>query len=257
MEMPTFQILTILGGILTALFTFFFKIRNIQKKLEEDSQAIQERQREMLQQINDFSRQMMTITLQIAPQFAFSPYPQQMQTFSPSDISLFDIRGSHFTPEKKILADYVVDEVIRRSIDPDAGGDEKLYVILILDAGSTVYPIFRKLCSHPSFQFNKINADRLKIITNNLAGVSDLIKYGRIGDPIHAQTLFDCRILHGYANSLYEASLSEKTYADLNAAVAEFKAKVGPHQTVLILSVTSGNYVSIQDGILVHCYDDL
>jgi DeoR/GlpR family transcriptional regulator of sugar metabolism len=237
-----------------AAFASFYAARMYRTRIlfEKQAKNIQDQQKQILQQMSEFGTQLMTHTLKIAPQFAFSPYTQLLPPISPSDISLFDRRRSHFTPEKEKLAEKIVEDV-RTQIDKEAGGDEQLTIILILDAGSTVFPIFRQLCVHPAFQFNRANARRLKIITNNLPGVSQLIKYGRIGDPIRARTLFECRILVGFAHSQYEASLSSQTSNDLQNAVEEFRQEIqesGADNKIKVVSVTTGNYVSTTHGIL-------
>jgi len=197
--------------------------------------------------MSEFSTALMNQTLKIAPQFAFTPYPQLLPHSASFEISLFERRRSRFTPEKDLLADLVV-----KKVSDLIEKDEELLIILILDAGSTVFPIFKRLCIHPSFQFDRTKARRLKIITNNLPGVSDLIRYGRIGDPTIARTLFQCRVLTGFADSQYEACLSNETASDLRKAVDESRHAIKDTEStkVRVVSVTTGNYISISDGIL-------
>lgn len=245
--------LTLLAAAVAAVASFYAaRMYKARTAFEAQAKEIQAQQKQVLQQMSEFGTQLMTQTLRVAPQFAVSPYPQLLPIVSPADLSLFDRRRSHFAPEKELLAGQTV-ERIRRLVDAEAGGDEQMTVILILDAGSTVFPIFRQLCQHPAFQFNRENASRLKIITNNLPGVAELIQYGRIGDPVRARTLFKCRILVGYAHSQYEASLSSQTAADLRRAVEEFQKESEASRSsgrVKVVSVTTGNYVSTPEGIL-------
>ena len=143
--------------------------------------------------------------------------------------------------------------MISARVDPERGGQADLQIILILDSGSTIFPIFRQLCVHPTFQFARSNADRVKIITNNLPGVTDLMRYGRIGGKRRVRTLFECRILSGFAHSAYGASLNKGTSADLEIAVNEFKQSIhcsGSKQDPLVISVITGNYVSVTEGVL-------
>jgi len=226
---------------------YSYKLDKLRVEFEKTAKNIQDQQMHMLEGMSEFSRQLMTQTLKVAPQIAFSPYPQLLPSVTPSDMSLFDRRRSHFTPEKDLLAKEIV-EILRKQIEED----EDLTIILILDAGSTVFPIFRLLCTHPAFQFDRTNARRLKIITNNLPGVSDLTTYGRIGERLVARTLFRCRILSGYAHSEYEASLGDQTATDLRNAIKEFKDAIQTSRsdTIKVVSVTTGNYVSVAEGIL-------
>jgi len=241
-------IAAIVAPLAAALASYYtFKLNKVRIQFEENAKNIQHKQNILLQNVNDFSQQLMTQTLKVTPQYAFLPYQHTFPQITPSDISLFDLRRSHFTPEKEILTQKIV-EILRSEILKD----ETLNIILILDAGSTVFPIFRQLCTHPTFQFDRKNASRLKIITNNLPGVSELTKYGRIGERKVARTLFRCRILSGYAHSEYEASLGPQTSSDLRSAIEELRqSNLEPKENnIKIVSVTTGNYVSLVDGIL-------
>lgn len=242
------QVATVVAAIAAAVASIYaYRLNKLRIQFEENAKNIQDQQKHILQSISEFSRQLMTQTLKVAPQIAFSPYPQLLPLVTPSDMSLFDQRRSHFTPEKDLLAKEIV-EILRKQIEED----KDLTIILILDAGSTVFPIFRQLCTHPTFQFDRTNARRLKIITNNLPGVSDLTTYGRIGERLVARTLFRCRILSGYAHSEYEASLGDQTATDLRNAIDEFKNAIQTSRsdTIKVVSVTTGNYVSLTEGIL-------
>lgn len=239
---------TVVAAIAAAVASIYaFRLDKLRIQFERNAKNIQDQQKHVLQSVSEFGRQLMTQTLKIAPQIAFSPYPQLLPSVTPSDMSLFDQRRAHFTPEKNLLAKEVV-EILRKQIEED----EDLTIILILDAGSTVFPIFRQLCTHPTFQFDRTNARRLKIITNNLPGVSDLTTYGRIGERLVARTLFRCRILSGYAHSEYEASLGDQTAVDLRSAIDEYKSAIQTSRsdTIKTVSVTTGNYVSLTEGIL-------
>jgi hypothetical protein len=244
------SILAGLAAIFAAVASYYtYKLRKLRIQVEESTKSIQERQSQLLGEMSEFGNAIIQQTLKVAPQFAFSPYQQLLSTTTLTDMSLFDRRRSHFTPEKELLADVIV-----KRISSYIDKDDDLFIILILDAGSTVYPIFRRLCRHPSFQFDRNKARRLKIITNNLPGVADLIRYGHIGDPSVARTLFQCRILSGFAHSQYEASLSNETAADLLKAVSEFRESIRKDQPqadkVKVISVTTGNYISIKEGVL-------
>lgn len=244
-QIVSMAIATIAAGIVSY---YSYRLHKVRIEFEKNARYIQERQRQILQETSEFRKHLMTTTLNIAPQVAFSSYPQLLPPRISSDMSLFDRRRSHFTPEKEKLAQAIT-EIISKEIEDD----EKLSIILVLDAGSTVFPIFRQLCLHPTFQFDRSNARRLKMITNNLPGVSSLIRHGRIGHPVVARTLFRCHILSGYAHSQYEASLGKQTAFDLQKAVIEFKEAIiasRPDDGIKVVSVTTGNYVSIAEGIL-------
>ncbi|MBE0682991.1 MAG: DeoR/GlpR transcriptional regulator [Anaerolineales bacterium] len=256
--MTLFQtVLTVVATIATAITSWYaLRLHRMKIQFEGNAKAIQEKQAQMLNEMSEFSRSIITQTLKVTPQYAFMPYQQMMPTPSFTDASLFDRRKAHFSPEKEILAESVVKHVADL-IDKN----ENLHIILILDAGSTVYPMFSKLCNHPSFQFDRTKARRLKIITNNLPGVSDLIRHGRISDHNMMRTLFRCRILRGFANSQYEAVLSAETISDLELAIDNYRTLINQEKLkrkkIQVISVTTGNYISIVDGILARDEDHL
>jgi len=159
------------------------------------------------------------------------------------NISLFEHRKNHFLPEKNILCDILV-----KRITDYLENDTYLNIILILDSGSTVFPVFKKLCDNPILKNNRTIAQRLKIITNNLSGISSIVKYGNIGDTKSEKTIFQCRILAGNVQSGYDISLGLYTMDDLETAINEFLN--GEKRKNKIISVTTGNYISIDDGIL-------
>jgi len=242
------SIAPVLATVAAAVASYYTFTLNKQRiEFEKSAKTIQDEQRKVLDQMSQFGSQVMTQTLKVTPQFAFAPYSHLLPTVHPSDHSLFDRRRTHFSPEKEVLAEAAI-EMIRKLVETKPSTT----CALILDAGSTVFPIFRRLCLHPTFRFDRTNADRLKIITNNLPGVSELIRHGRMGDPISPTTLFECRVLRGFANSLYEASLSTRTSVDLTDAVNEFKESAGANSEVdcEIICVSTGNYISLPDGVL-------
>ncbi len=232
-----------------------FKLNKRKLETEADSKTIREGQKQVLEDMSVFSKSLMERISSVGPQFVVIPNHQPSGSAISADVSLFDRRSSHFTSEKELLAK----EVVIRIADL-IEKNKNLFVILVLDAGSTIYPIFRQLCIHPYFQFDGKNAGRLKIITNNLRGVSDLIRYGRIGDFMVARTLFQCRILSGFANSQYEASLNDKTEKDLFVAKEEFETAIraeNPSAEISTMSIMTGNYISITAGILARDEDHL
>ena len=247
------QTLISLGTLAVAAIAAYFSIKTSrlkvdvqakQMKLQDEQREIQQRQRDALRDMEEFSSQFMTYALKLSPQAqaSFHPMPGHLASRS----SLFEVRRAHFGPEKEHLADAVV-----RKIQAKLIADEQLCIILILDGGSTVFPIFRKLCENPSFRFDKSLARRLSLITNNLPGVSDLTTFGRIGDKRSAKTLFRCRVLGGFADSSYEAALSEESAEELKGALKGVRKSFRDDcDKVLILSATTGNYLSIPDGIL-------
>lgn len=163
--------------------------------------------------------------------------------------SLLVAREMHFAEEKEFICRQFVEHVARR-VSPEN------HLILLLDAGSTVLPIFRLLCEHPTFDDLEM-CECLTIVTNNLGGVTELMHHGTVGSAAAARTKFECHLPQGSVDSTYEAVLGDKTEAGLKEIVTELrsnkktrKGKSGKSEGPLVIAAVTGNYVSIQDGIL-------
>ena len=117
-------------------------------------------------------------------------------------------RKSHFTEEKRKLAEVLVDEVLPDLINSILKKENNLERLnIILDAGSTITPIFNYLMKR------KIRADNhnihLHFYTNNLAGI----------DEIHKENIFsngsiteeNMTLIGGTPNHQYRANLGEYT----------------------------------------------
>jgi len=242
-----------LAAAMAAMGSFFsILLRRRQMKAEAETDSIREEQRRILCEMEEFGRRFSQHGASLIPQLGYmSGGPDDGNVIN---TSLFDARRAHFSAEKEILAERVVEKVASL-IDPDLSPNRKaksLGVILLLDSGSTVFPVFKKLCLHPSFRSERANAERLKLVTNNLPGVADLLRYGKTGRRRKARTIFDCRILSGFANSAYGASLHDRTAADLVTAIEEARTSLkNDHiDDVEVIAVTTGNYVSVPDGVL-------
>ncbi|MGB2983727.1 MAG: hypothetical protein WBC63_07710 [Candidatus Bipolaricaulia bacterium] len=242
-----------LAAAMAATGSFFsILLRRRQMKAEAETDNIREEQRRILSEMEEFGRRFSQHGAALIPQFGYmSRGPDDGDMVN---TSLFDARRAHFSQEKEILAERVVEKVASL-IDPDLSSSrkaKKLGVILFLDSGSTVFPVFKKLCLHPSFRSERANAQRLKLVTNNLPGVADLLRYGKTGRRRQARTIFDCRILSGFANSAYGASLNDGTAVDLETAIEEARASLAMNHVgdVEVIAVTTGNYVSVPDGVL-------
>lgn len=174
----------------------------------------------------------------------------QVASARPSGTSLLDIRTTHFTEEKDLLCSNLVDYIAHQVRQMP-----ETTFILLLDAGSTILPIFRQICDHPIFLESSSDCSRLKIVTNNLGGVMELLRHGTVGSAARAHTKFDCLITEGAINSTYEACLGPDTHKNVKSLVSSLKKKVTGKSKVLAL--VTGNYVSTTDGILARGQEHL
>ncbi len=219
----------------------------IKLKAEKEANHIRESEKMILHELENFKNQLFNQASKfILPQISGFPTNSRIIKDTEHGFSFFDTRRGHFSIEKKVLCEKFVNELASRLLK-----NNELNIVLILDAGSTVYPIFELLCKHPKFKFDFHFSERVTIVTNNLPGVSSLSKYGRIGDSKVPKPLFKSKVLGGFTHTGYEATLGAETSLDLKKSVKLIKEKLIENQKkVEIICVTTGNYISIKEGPL-------
>lgn len=167
--------------------------------------------------------------------------------------SLFSFRLKHFKEEKRRISEYLFTDIIEniKCIEENDPNDK---YILLLDSGSTIYPVFEVLCNAYFISDNKRKKyfEKIVIITNNVAGANLLTEIGRSGDNITANMLFSCFVLPGVIEGKYNAVLSEQTASYIPIAINHFKENQieKKEYKTLTIGVVTGNYISLEDGIL-------
>ncbi|MFX0095139.1 MAG: hypothetical protein ACFFBD_25620 [Candidatus Hodarchaeota archaeon] len=141
--------------------------------------------------------------------------------------SVFESRKSHFKEEKQFLAEQVVNIIIdihlnvKENIDSTnekqtstSASEKKIQkkIILLLDSGSTLLPVFEKLCKHRIFKRFRGLRDNIIIITNNIEGIQFLLKNSIEGKK-GPKPPFKCIIPSGCVNSTYSAILASEDLA--------------------------------------------
>ncbi len=159
-----------------------------------------------------------------------------------STVSLFNYRAGHYAAEKVLICKQTLDVIMR---------DKTLWdhtkVILLLDSGSTVFPMFRLLCEYYWNKQYKNYLEKIIIFTNNIPGLSALIKYGRLGSDVNAEMIYECNVIPGIAEGKYSAILGSDGASHLKYRLDEIKDK---NKSVCVVALITGNYISIKDGIL-------
>ncbi len=150
----------------------------------------------------------------------------KVEPFEPTN--MFGARFGHFQEEKQAIARRVaelLDDALERY--------RESAVRIILDSGTTVYPLFYEIAK----RWNRSTWKRAFIVTNNLPGMQVLMKHARDGADRHAPLSFRTRVTPGRLTPVYWAVLPEE-----EATQDDF---FGTWDRGVTLGVTTSNYLSI------------
>jgi len=161
--------------------------------------------------------------------------------------SLFNLRTQHYTAEKEFICKKFVEHILKKYGNPENGKIPTIY--LLIDSGSTVFPIFRHLCDTYWSTSDRSVLDNIKIITNNLSGINTLQIFGKRDLSVNSGLIFPCKVLPGKIESQYNAVLSSESINHLNFTIGKLREYHKDNEAVFI-SVLTGNYLSIKDGLL-------
>lgn len=164
-----------------------------------------------------------------------SQIARQIAVLTPFDkTSVFGMRYDHFFHEKQAIAKAFVDELEEHL-------RKRERVRLLLDAGTTVFPVFKHLADRAQQLADSADkwTRRIRIITNNIPGVLVLLRDARESSgPLNAPLLFDVCVVGGQPSADYWALLSK----DPEQQIDEFIAADESNQDVVTIGVTTGNY---------------
>ncbi len=161
--------------------------------------------------------------------------------------SIFGDRIRHFHDEKDLIARSFVSWLLKRIVHLLT--DQGKTVYLILDSGTTMYWLFRELGPAIEKHASLKEIENLKIITNNLPGVTTYIEFGirhkilRASDNAEVPLcdLVDCELLSGKVLARYAAVTGEKTEDALRA----IRVKAGDDDTSVFIGLATGNWLSL------------
>lgn len=200
-------ILISLSGINAVLaFSFLIFMYKLEVKLLEESkdklESIYEMSKENLESISEESKEKLeSIYEELSKQHKLyhigHPYHNRL---------------SHFPVEKEQLADFTVKNVLPRVVENILDGENDAEQInIILDAGTTITPIFKKIMKF-GIAFEKPSNSKfentgLKFLTNNLAGIDHVQYLKDYDDSKFAEG--DFFIISGYPKRKYMSILGE------------------------------------------------
>ena len=158
--------------------------------------------------------------------------------------TLFGERSSHFREEKEHIAECFIPVLLRRC--RKLIEDDGKRVFLLIDAGTTLYPLFNRLGEQTVRAWaagdSWFQESRLVVITNNLPGVQLLMESGRPNPGNRYSGLaVDCRLLPGVPLPVYSAVTGDET--------EEAIMKIRPNNNskpIAIISLVTGNWIRIR-----------
>ena len=183
--------------------------------------------------IGDFINQLgIRLSSEIGPIIAgVSRISHQISVLLPFDQNtVFGMRYGHFFHEKNVLAEKFVEILEKQFLD------QGKKVRLLMDAGTTIYPVFQQLAERKD---DPKWTENVKIITNNIPGVLVLLRDARAGGgQLHAPLLFDISVVGGQPSADYWALLSN----DPGTQIDKFIDADTTSAEVVTIGLTTGNY---------------
>jgi hypothetical protein len=259
-----------------------------QNDLKLTSNEIEKMMNRLHEKLNDFSNLPAGNKMYPPPQLSsadIGPRPEGPEELSNPSKSRFDTRISHFSAEKKLICRKALDRIIKKEMEYhnyplekiDEKNKRKLY--LLIDSGSTVYPIFELLCNNPDF---KTSFKDMEIITNNIRGISIISDFGKKSNKADPEMMYKCSVIPGLIEGTYSAIVGDPALEYWNGfldKIIQKEENEGPAKCsnipniqeedseklvsgrlklerlskdfkIIIVSLISGNYISTRDGIL-------
>jgi len=143
------------------------------------------------------------------------------------DQSIFGERYEHFFHEKRAIAACFIERLDEHiKITPEG---EKIR--LILDSGTTIFPVFGLLLEH---KHDQEWTSKLEIVTNNIPGVLVMLRDGRAKENPHSELAFDVHVVAGDPSPAY--------WALLPSAPEQEMARVTREKAAATIGVTTGNW---------------
>jgi len=238
-----------------------------EKEIKDTSDKIEQAVIKLDNKINDFSNlQHSSDKMSLFSEEGRSKLDGLEESNDPSK-SYFDIRNRHFSAEKRFICLKALDRISKSEQEwRKEHKDKKRTLYLLIDSGSTVYPIFELLCEYRNF---KDTFKDVVIYTNNIRGISKISDYARKNDRKDQSIIYKCKAIPGEIEEKYAAivgkpaveyleGLLELIYCDefVQASLSESQelSKIQKlsklNEKAIIVSLITGNYISTREGIL-------
>jgi len=253
---------------LTAGFALISAIHQViinnqrEKEIKNTSDKIEKAVLRLDNKINDFSNlQHSSDKMSLFSEDGESKLNNPEESNDPSK-SYFDIRNRHFSAEKRFICLKALDRISKNEQEWLKNNNKpKRTLYLLIDSGSTVYPIFELLCDYRNF---KEHFKDVVIYTNNIRGISKISDYARKNDRKDQSIIYQCNSIPGEIEEKYAAIVGRPAieyleilldtiyYKELQeeSSITKIKKLDKLKDKAIIVSLITGNYISTREGIL-------
>lgn len=161
----------------------------------------------------------------------------------PFDNTIFGERSNHFKDEKSKLARELAPLLLRR-LERRRSHEKIGRINLFIDSGTTLLPIFSELAGLLKVdEFDELSKV-LRIVSNNLPGVTSFLRYGRENErDSDSPLVVPVHLLPGSVLPQYAAVTGPETVEALQGMLRADRAEIAPQLTVALLT---GNWVRIR-----------
>jgi hypothetical protein len=135
--------------------------------------------------------------------------------------TLYSSRQRHFVREKRILAQTVVERILPSVIDRVRPSHPDSPILIILDSGTTITPIFEEIMRHGvRSSSGMLPRDKVRLATNNVAGI-DVVQ--RMAQEFLTEEEFT--LLGGTPLGTYRATTGPTTLSTLRSQLEMHKKR--------------------------------
>lgn len=151
-------------------------------------------------------------------------------------------RRSHFAPEKTRLAKTLVVEALDNIIGQIVEKTDSLKrIVIIIDSGTTLTPVFKELLTYGLTKKKSINID---IFTNSMSGIDEIHKLGDNPDHLLGEENFN--IIGGQPLNKYRATTGDYSQKFLKTLKDEKNNSSG---NTVFLSILTANWFLMGNGL--------
>jgi|OM-RGC.v1.004061161 hypothetical protein len=180
---------------------------------------------------------------------------------TPHAQTLFATRSLHYHEEKEHIAEQFAQLLLRRCKRLIEDRDEPARVLLIMDAGTTLYPFFENIGRECVRSYNNRESwvDHFSIVTNNLAGIDSLMEHACISrESRYAPLAVECHCLPGHPMPIFSGVAGIKTIHAIKSLRTDYAnhefdridnvsaTTTDVHRRLLIIILTTGNWLRIR-----------
>jgi hypothetical protein len=164
----------------------------------------------------------------------------------PFSNTLFGERMQHFGAEKEEIAKQFMPYLLRRC---EVLAESGRHVVLLIDAGTTLYPFFDILGKETMKRFQQGEGwlQRFHLATNNLPGIEQLIRTGKRApwDRYSKLAIEDCLLLPGIPLPIFAAVAGDETEDAIRRLREKHLSALGKEEVTFVALVV-GNWVRIR-----------